>query len=506
MMSDAKETNNSRISREETKPQIYKPPVRGMSNRKLVKPANEPPKDNKPVTSPVEEEPKPKVEGKALRSFEFDEMAKQAEEIKPEVVATPDMGLLADPLFTRGDKKRHTINYSFINTATHTTTTTTSDSKDLNMTTSTLSNGTFKNFSFIGQNFEELGNRLGEQGLFSSFIDTTEFDSFDADHDSTVNLEDLMLLEEKLADIITAVSSNLETTHQCYEWWNLFFNCSLYGKFQDYFKDDKQKQSLRDYENLELIAVMLCYDMSTLSTIHLSTNTLLKTTLGIVHRNYLILCDYIVSKVNSESLKNIWVIRLNKLLNEKLTVKLTKGQHITEIMVGNESLTDYTKVVAKNIVDNEKRETMSSFLKTLNHISTNNLNDFFQRKILKIGNRKASEVASVALESGYKQKSVPFPYITEKTSKDYTLVLDLDETLIHFKADPDGKTGSIKLRPGLYDFLENVRKYYELIIFTASTQEVRFKSLTFSTLMYYSMLLTRVKGTSIIDCIDNMRS
>ncbi len=64
------------------------------------------------------------------------------------------------------------------------------------------------------------------------------------------------------------------------------------------------------------------------------------------------------------------------------------------------------------------------------------------------------------------------PFLKIKSNKAYTLVLDLDETLIHFKPNPNNEScGKIMIRPYLYDFLKNVKKYYELIIFTAATQD-----------------------------------
>jgi len=56
--------------------------------------------------------------------------------------------------------------------------------------------------------------------------------------------------------------------------------------------------------------------------------------------------------------------------------------------------------------------------------------------------------------------------------KDYTLVLDLDETLVHYK-DTRGK-GKLLIRPGVETFLKETSKYYELVIFTAAMAEVIF--------------------------------
>ena len=65
---------------------------------------------------------------------------------------------------------------------------------------------------------------------------------------------------------------------------------------------------------------------------------------------------------------------------------------------------------------------------------------------------------------------IPFP-----PTKPYTLVLDLDETLVHVP-----KNGSsILLRPGLRDFLHSLLPYYELIIFTTGLKEYADKIIQF---------------------------
>lgn len=53
--------------------------------------------------------------------------------------------------------------------------------------------------------------------------------------------------------------------------------------------------------------------------------------------------------------------------------------------------------------------------------------------------------------------------------RDYCLVLDLDETLIHFKTN-NGKAKFL-IRPYTYNFLKNLSRFYEIIIFTAAQQE-----------------------------------
>ena len=57
------------------------------------------------------------------------------------------------------------------------------------------------------------------------------------------------------------------------------------------------------------------------------------------------------------------------------------------------------------------------------------------------------------------------PYLPLYDHKEFTLVLDLDETLGHF----DGKT--FLVRPGAEDFLNQMSKHYELVLFTAGSEK-----------------------------------
>ena len=59
--------------------------------------------------------------------------------------------------------------------------------------------------------------------------------------------------------------------------------------------------------------------------------------------------------------------------------------------------------------------------------------------------------------------------------KPYTLVLDLDETLIHFEDETDPTSddpGSYNIRPGALKFLQQLSDYYEIVIFTAAMPDV----------------------------------
>ena len=69
--------------------------------------------------------------------------------------------------------------------------------------------------------------------------------------------------------------------------------------------------------------------------------------------------------------------------------------------------------------------------------------------------------------------NVPSPYLdklpTDIENSTYTLVLDLDETLVHFFYTPSG--GTFLIRPYCIQFLEEMSKFYEIVIFTAALKD-----------------------------------
>ena len=61
----------------------------------------------------------------------------------------------------------------------------------------------------------------------------------------------------------------------------------------------------------------------------------------------------------------------------------------------------------------------------------------------------------------YEKNRASPPFLKNKNQKKYTLVLDLEETLVHIN-----QLGECILRPGLYKFLKDIKPYYELVSFS----------------------------------------
>lgn len=68
---------------------------------------------------------------------------------------------------------------------------------------------------------------------------------------------------------------------------------------------------------------------------------------------------------------------------------------------------------------------------------------------------------------------IPTPYcppLAEDKQDWFTLVVDLDETLVHYNPNLE-QVKRLAIRPGAMEFLEELAKYYEIMIFTAAIQE-----------------------------------
>lgn len=100
--------------------------------------------------------------------------------------------------------------------------------------------------------------------------------------------------------------------------------------------------------------------------------------------------------------------------------------------------------------------------------------------------RNLSEQELIDLECRKLREQVTIPYLlplsslvkwpkhAKKEEDVYTLVLDLDETLIHFEIDPEDPDGDgyYNIRPGALSFLGVLSNYYEIVIFTAAMPDV----------------------------------
>ena len=289
------------------------------------------------------------------------------------------------------------------------------------------------------------------------------------------NLEDLIVLEERLNDINFSLESNNNIEKQCFNFWNYYYNCSLYQILEKIFPNEEDSNIIRLSINYELMSIMICYEFS--FDIDMIDEDLSLTLLELIyynHNNLMIICEYILTKIAPENKGNVWALKLQEIVNN------SKMNQMKEIK-NNYSLSPINKI--KNNTNKIKQKIINIFLNyqtppshilknffiNLESKSYEEINDFFRNNILRENNFEGSIVASSYLKKNKYFKPFPAPYITEPSTKPYTLILDLDETLVNFKIK-SSKEGTLRARPFLFGFLEEMGHYYELIIWTSATE------------------------------------
>ena len=290
------------------------------------------------------------------------------------------------------------------------------------------------------------------------------------------NLEDLMVLEERLTNIISAIETNENIDNKCFNFWNYYYNCSLYNILDKVFKNKDDSNIARLSINYKLLSIMVCYEYSfEIDPSDEEIYLLLLELMDLNHYNLIIISEYILTKVAPENKQNIWVLKLQQVIKKSKELDFNKLHQnnnsksaIEKISLNINFIIKSLKNILLNFPTNYS-DILISLLKKIDTKTYDEINDFFREYILRVDNFEGPIVASSYLKKNKYFKSFPAPYILSRPIKQYTLVLDLDETLVHFKMKSN-KGGTLKVRPYLYGFLEEMGHYYELIIWTSATE------------------------------------
>ena len=290
-----------------------------------------------------------------------------------------------------------------------------------------------------------------------------------------IELEDLLILEEKLFYILTSIKEKKPNYKYCIEWWNFYEYISFGGKFELFFKKNENKMNFdiaHETTNLELLSIILIYEVLKNSNLNQCNLFLLENLINEVHQNFLIVCDYILYIIKENFPKdNFWFCKLKEIILSKLINIINSNEHIILLKKGNCTINLLYETIL-NQFENEKQEKISNsnlklYFNKISEMNINNLNKYFQNKIHQDSNYKEE-----ILLFNKNNSNLEIPYLNEKLSKDkkFTLILNLDDTLINMKYDKLGR-GILKLRPNLFFFLNEVNKIFEIIIFTIENKE-----------------------------------
>ena len=306
-----------------------------------------------------------------------------------------------------------------------------------------------------------------------------------------IQIEDLLILEGKFCHLLNCLNYENPLPKMCIEWWNFYTYSSYFGKFPKLFpKVKKSNDEISDYQIahdtilFELLSIVFAYEILKENFLRKNMMKDLMILINEIHQNFLIECDYILSKISDRSMTNLWIKKLKNLILSKKTWNLNMN-HLNLLHLKNYSVHNNIKYLIKicsNIIEKNRGIDINIDLNTLSYFNNNipnvnliELSDYFSSEISK-ENSRINKAFTHIIKRNNKinyNNLIIIPYLPLKTSKDkyqYTLVLDLDETLISFRINQTGK-GILKMRPGLFNFLKRVKNKYELVVFTAGTKE-----------------------------------
>ena len=285
---------------------------------------------------------------------------------------------------------------------------------------------------------------------------------------AVLNIEEILMTEEKLSAVISCISNGITCEEECFDWFNSYFNTALSNYIEKYFIKEEFIKVIRIAINLNVFSLMLCYDISYNSEAFNELQYKLNEMMNYNHEILILISKYLSNKIIDS--KNLWVNKLQQLIMKYDPSIKNSIRIIKDIVM-------YCNTLLKLIPEILNIYQSPDFVDIFNQIeglTSHSLYHIYREKIHRIINQNGSIFASSAYfkNNNKLNVSIPVPYLAKKSNKQYTLVLDLDETLIHFKPNPNNEeSGTIKIRPYLMEFLEKIKDYYELVVFTAATQE-----------------------------------
>ena len=346
-----------------------------------------------------------------------------------------------------------------------------------------------------------------------------------------IKLDDLIICDEKLNDILIALNNNnknyeMDASNECAEFYVFYFHSTLQNIFHKFY-NEKKKIIIDSANNLTLLSIIITYHLSLnkdilkniINTI-INILNLLKINLYLNVKKIQIFFGNTFVEKNKFYFKTFnYYLKVYNLINlneEEIIMKLDRNcriitselkkilkiyQQINEpyhndfvalfnniSIISETDFKDYfyarlynkintrSKIKIKQNKNNKKEN--NEFDSNYNEMNNNLIDNC---DVISVKSNKSSHYYGkidkqnykiLKLINDYEKSKIDPPFIKTPNKKKYTLVLDLDETLINVEfKDMSNNKCILHLRPGLFWFLSKVKPFYELITFTSASKE-----------------------------------
>ena len=343
-----------------------------------------------------------------------------------------------------------------------------------------------------------------------------------------INLEDFLLIIQKFENIKSLINSLPEKIKnikqllilinsikiKIYDLYKYYFGCTLEGEPENLFISKKVKINLHYYSIIAILSLVLLYILTNKVKMTQEYYPQIINLFNFQQKLFLLLSDMVIHRIKINNGQKIWAREIMNILNNKLIFNTEnyildmKNIILNSYYLINEILVDLKFKNENGLIDLNEQE-----LFFMNFYFNNSLNSLCKYKIIKIEEIFNNNIFKIYnIKSNYanlisrKNKSynnininrnknilnyfkdsfeviIPpqkepikinpkIPYLKFPSKKEFTLIIDLDETIMHFDViDINKRLGKIQLRPGLINFLEIIKEFYEIIIFSSSTKE-----------------------------------
>ena len=132
-----------------------------------------------------------------------------------------------------------------------------------------------------------------------------------------------------------------------------------------------------------------------------------------------------------------------------------RGNLRNNFYINNQTINNYNNINI-NTLNN---------INDINNINKNiGMNNTMNNKLISNNNNSNNLIE-------FRKNKISIPFLKTPSTKKYTLVLDLTDTLINVQYLDNNQTLIPNLRPGLFSFLNAIKPIYELVSFTTETKE-----------------------------------
>ena len=305
-------------------------------------------------------------------------------------------------------------------------------------------------------------------------------------NDFNLDLDNLAYIEGRLNDIISALNSKknnfqINASNECFQFLKYYKRSSLFNKFPSFFTSDKNQLIIKSAFNLHLFIVLITYNLSSNQIMMNKIINLIQKIYFLLKINFFLIVHQIES-FNSELNNDIHFKTCHYFLDKRGFQYINENDKINLINNNCISIASDSKVILnlfkamnnkhfydfKNIFLNISRITeqdIYNYFYTSLSLDDNSININNNNQILIQREQEDDEKFLENIIFSYKLNKIIPPFLDYKSKKKYTVVLDLEDTLLNIKLTDSGKL-ILNLRPGLISFLSGIKPYYEIISFS----------------------------------------